>query len=146
MQFHNRCFCIGAPVEPDNLGRELYARSRADATGLRHAEICMANGSKISQAHLLSHYAVQTFLHEENNMRTTLNINDRLLTEAKALAARQRTTLTRLIEEGLRLRLRATASRTGPVKIELPTFKGGGFPPGIDPLSNRSLLGEDDDK
>jgi hypothetical protein len=40
-------------------------------------------------------------------MKTTLDINDELLATAKALAARQRTTLTRLIEEGLQLRLRA---------------------------------------
>jgi len=36
-------------------------------------------------------------------MRTTLNLNDDLLTRAKAEAVRQRTTLTRLIERGLGL-------------------------------------------
>lgn len=40
---------------------------------------------------------------------TTLNLNDQLLADAKALAAQQRTSLTRLVEEGLRLRLRAKA-------------------------------------
>ena len=35
-------------------------------------------------------------------MKTTLNIHDELLAEAKSLAARQHLTLTRLIEEGLR--------------------------------------------
>src|SRR5215469_1820624 len=39
-------------------------------------------------------------------MKTTLDLNDTLLTQAKSLAAEQRTTLTRLIEEGLALRLR----------------------------------------
>ena len=79
-------------------------------------------------------------------MRTTLDINDRLLIEAKAFAARQRTTLTRLIEEGLRLRLRPQAAQAGKGPIDLPVFKGGGgLRPGINPLSNRSLLGEDDD-
>jgi hypothetical protein len=79
-------------------------------------------------------------------MRTTLDINDRLLTEAKALAARQRTTLTKLIEEGLRLRLRPQAVQSAKPPIDLPVFKGGGgLRPGINPLSNRSLLGEDDD-
>jgi Family of unknown function (DUF6364) len=39
-------------------------------------------------------------------MKTTLDINDTWLARAKALAARQRTSLTRLIEEGLQLRLR----------------------------------------
>ena len=42
-------------------------------------------------------------------MKTTLNLNDQLLADAKALAAQQRTSLTRLIEEGLQLRLRAKA-------------------------------------
>ena len=33
-------------------------------------------------------------------MKTTLDLNDQLLADAKALAAHQRTSLTRLIEEG----------------------------------------------
>jgi Family of unknown function (DUF6364) len=44
-------------------------------------------------------------------MKTTLDINDQLLVDAKALAARQRTSLTRLIEEGLRTRLTADVAR-----------------------------------
>ena len=73
-------------------------------------------------------------------MKTTLDINDTLLADAKSLAAQQRTTLTRLIEEGLRLRLRAQSpTRTG--AIRLPVYKGrGGLAPGIDPCSNKSLL------
>ena len=74
-------------------------------------------------------------------MKTTLNLNDQLLAEAKALAARQRTSLTRLIEEGLHLRLRAqsVSARHGPVR--LPVFKGrGGLAAGVDPLSNKSML------
>ncbi len=74
-------------------------------------------------------------------MKTTLNINDELVAEAKALAARQRTTLTRLIEEGLQLRLRAQpdSARTG--QRRLPLYKGrGGLVAGVDPLSNRALL------
>lgn len=78
-------------------------------------------------------------------MRTTLNINDRLLAEAKVRAVRERTTLTRLIEEGLRLRLRPPAASAGKTIIDLPVLKGGRLAPGVNPLSNRSLLGEDDD-
>jgi len=37
-------------------------------------------------------------------MKTTLNLNDQLLADAKALAAQQRKSLTRLIEERLQLR------------------------------------------
>jgi hypothetical protein len=73
-------------------------------------------------------------------MKTTLDINDQLLADAKTLAAQQRTSLTRLIEEGLQMRLRAQeAPRRG--KIRLPVFKGqGGLVGGVDPLSNRSML------
>jgi hypothetical protein len=74
-------------------------------------------------------------------MKTTLDINDELLATAKALAARQRTTLTRLIEEGLQLRLRAQQAAVPRGKSRLPVFKGrGGLVAGVDPLSNRSLL------
>jgi hypothetical protein len=73
-------------------------------------------------------------------MKTTLDINDQLLANAKALAAQQRTSLTRLIEEGLQMRLRAHAAPQR-AKQRLPVFKGrGGLLAGIDPLSNKSLL------
>lgn len=72
-------------------------------------------------------------------MKTTLNLNDTLLAEAKALAAKQRTSLTRLIEEGLQLRLRARPAQAKP--IHLPVYRGkGGLVPGLDGLSNRALL------
>lgn len=75
-------------------------------------------------------------------MRTTLDLNDALLARAKVAAARERTTLTRLIEEGLSLRLEP--ARRPPLATEpspLPVFRGGtGLASGIDPLSNRSLL------
>lgn len=73
-------------------------------------------------------------------MRTTLDLNDDLLARAKALAAREQTTLTRLIEEGLRLRLRPPAPPNTPPS-PLPVFRDGtGLAPDLDPLSNRALL------
>ncbi len=79
-------------------------------------------------------------------MKTTLNINDHLLADAKALAARQRVSLTRLIEEGLTLRLRTPVSTTPRGKLRLPVFKGrGGLVEGVNPLSNKSLLNALDD-
>ena len=39
-------------------------------------------------------------------MKTTLDLKDDLLARAKAAAAKERTTLTRMVEEGLALRLR----------------------------------------
>jgi hypothetical protein len=74
-------------------------------------------------------------------MKTTLDINDQLLADAKVLAAQQRTSLTRLIEEGLQLRMRAPAASARPRAVRLPVFKGrGGLAAGVDPLSNKSLL------
>ena len=74
-------------------------------------------------------------------MKTTLDINDRLLADAKALAAQQRTSLTRLIEEGLQLRLRAQAAARPRGKLRVPVFKGrGGLVAGVNPLSNRAVL------
>jgi hypothetical protein len=78
-------------------------------------------------------------------MKTTLDLNDQLLADAKVMAAQQRTSLTRLIEEGLQLRLRAKASR-GRARGRLPVFKGhGGLLAGIDARSNKSLLAAVDD-
>ena len=74
-------------------------------------------------------------------MKTTLDLNDKLLVAAKALAAQQRTSLTRLIEEGLQLRLRAaTAEPTAPLR-RLPVFHGrGGLVADSDPRSNQAML------
>ncbi len=74
-------------------------------------------------------------------MKTTLDLNDQLLADAKALAAQQRTTLTRLIEEGLQLRLRAKAASAKLGRARLPVFKGrGGLVAGVNPLSSKALL------
>ncbi|CAN5691397.1 hypothetical protein BH23GEM3_BH23GEM3_05630 [soil metagenome] len=74
-------------------------------------------------------------------MRTTLDLNDALLARAKVAAARERTTLTRLIEEGLSLRLEPTRPPPAAEPSPLPVFYDGtGLAADIDPLSNRSLL------
>ena len=74
-------------------------------------------------------------------MKTTLDLDDRLIGDARALAVRQRTTLTRLVEEGLRLRLRATAEPVEPQRVSLPVFHGrGGLAAGVDPSSNKALF------
>lgn len=80
-------------------------------------------------------------------MKTTLDINDGLLADAKVLAVQQRTSLTRLIEEGLQLRLRSAASPAKSRARRIPVLKGrGGLVAGVNPLSNKALLGalEDD--
>ena len=73
-------------------------------------------------------------------MRTTLNIDDELLIEAKAQAARRRTTLTALVEQGLSLVISQPPSE--PAKtVDLPVFKGKqGVHKGVDLTSNRSMF------
>lgn len=74
-------------------------------------------------------------------MKTTLDIADKILAEAKALAAREQTTLTKLIEEGLTLRMRAQAARAARPRINLPVSNtGGGLFPHIDYCSNKSMF------
>lgn len=81
-----------------------------------------------------------------NLMKTTLDIDDTLLANAKALAARQQTSLTRLIEEGLQLRLRASTGSPRGAKQALPVFKGrGGLVAGFNPTSNKAMLDAADD-
>jgi hypothetical protein len=73
-------------------------------------------------------------------VKTTLDLNDQLLAEAKSFAAQQRTSLTRLIEEGLQMRIRAPRPASQR-RVKLPVFRGrGGLVEGIDPTSNQSLL------
>ena len=57
------------------------------------------------------------------------------------MSSSRRTSLTRLIEEGLQLRMRATADAVKRRRVRLPAFKGrGGLAAGVDPLSNKALL------
>ncbi len=80
-------------------------------------------------------------------MKTTLDTNDALLASAKALAARQQTSLTRLIEEGLQLRLRSpsrAAASAGKPKIRVGKGRGG-LVAGVNPCSNKAMLSALDD-
>ena len=79
-------------------------------------------------------------------MKTTLDIDDELLVRAKAVSARERKSLTTLIEEGLRLRLCRPRPRLGSGEHALPVYPGkDGLVKGIDPRSNRSMLDAADD-
>lgn len=63
-------------------------------------------------------------------MRTTLNLDDVLIAEAKILAVRRRTTLTAVIEAALRGALsRETTAAATPLP---PAVDGGGLPFDID--------------
>jgi len=74
-------------------------------------------------------------------MKTTLNLNDELVAKAKAEATREKITLTKIIEEGLVLRLRRKRPRAASALPELPvSSKRGGLHSGIDGTNNRSLF------
>lgn len=75
-------------------------------------------------------------------MKTTLDINDAILIQAKSVAARERTSLTRLIEEGLALRLRTPRHGQVRRRPRLPVYAGtGGLTAAVkDSLCNRALL------
>ena len=61
-------------------------------------------------------------------VKTTVEITDSLAEEAKALAARENTTLRALIEAGLRLVLAARSRRTR-FRLRDASFKGQGLQP-----------------
>ena len=75
-------------------------------------------------------------------MKTTLDLNDALLRNAKVLAVRQGSSLTRLIEEGLRMRLAMLRGAGKTMRApKLPVSRrSGGMLPGINPRSNHAML------
>lgn len=73
-------------------------------------------------------------------MRTTLDLDDALLREAKKKAAELGTSLTSLIEDALRLRLTPPPRGRKPFRLELLT-KRGRLLPGVD-LADRDSLFE----
>lgn len=78
-------------------------------------------------------------------MRTTIRLDDELLKEAKALAARRGRTLSSLIEDGLREQLLRAEAAPGRDEVELPAWSGGQLQPGVDLDDNtatRELLDE----
>lgn len=80
-------------------------------------------------------------------VRTTLNIDDDLMRDAKAAAARNGRTLTAVVEDALRAALRRTQSAPDQPRAQLPTFRGeGGLMPGVELDDNaalRDLLDDD---
>lgn len=121
---------LRAPGHAPRLARTLGIRTKP--SGARCCRACARPGGHLYRWYRNLYHA---------GMKTTLDLNDQLLADAKALAAQQRTTLTRLIEEGLQLRLRARSGSAKPGRVRLPVFKGrGGLVAGVNPLSNKALL------
>jgi hypothetical protein len=74
-------------------------------------------------------------------MRTTVRLDEGLLTRAKQLAAKRGETLTSLLERGLRLAMSGTHKRTTTVRVTLPVSKArGGLLPGVDLDESAALL------
>ncbi len=71
-------------------------------------------------------------------MKTTVDIPQSLLDEAKKLAANHRTTLKALIEEGLR-RVIGEHQRSDVFRLRKATFKGEGLQPEMDGASWENL-------
>ncbi|MDP2751535.1 MAG: DUF2191 domain-containing protein [Rhodocyclaceae bacterium] len=75
-----------------------------------------------------------------------MNIDSELLIKAKSLAAKERTHLTRLIEQGLMLRLKKQTVRSYRHRPDLPVSGKGGLQKTIsDTLTHRALLDAVDD-
>jgi hypothetical protein len=74
-------------------------------------------------------------------MRTTVRLDEALLERARKEAARRKTTLTSLIEQGLELVLRRPLKRPKGRPVLLPECRaGGGTLPGVDLNDSASLL------
>ena len=61
------------------------------------------------------------------HMKSTVDIADNLLAEAKQAAAREGTTLRALVEAGLRQVLRERRARSAPFTLRRASFKGKGL-------------------
>ena len=77
-------------------------------------------------------------------MRTTIILNDRLVAEAKRLAAERNTTLSEIVNEALRARLAHPSVPQSTVNFRMPVFRGQG--PRVDSTpAELSRIGEDEE-
>ena len=68
------------------------------------------------------------------HMKTTIEIADKLLEQAKQVAVRDRTTVRALVEHGLRREL-TDRTRAKPFRLRKASFKGRGLQEGVRGLS-----------
>jgi len=73
-------------------------------------------------------------------MRTTIRIDDNLLTLAKKAALDNKSTLTAIIEDALKEKLFRNKTKSDSTKVKIVTFKGEGVLPGVDLDDASSLL------
>lgn len=74
-------------------------------------------------------------------MRTTIRLDEALLNRLRREASRRGTTLTALIEQGLRLVLRQPPKTSKRPRVAIPVSRaGGGTAPGVDLDNSAALL------
>ncbi|MGQ0679743.1 MAG: type II toxin-antitoxin system VapB family antitoxin [Actinomycetota bacterium] len=73
-------------------------------------------------------------------MRTTVDLDEHLLAEAKSLAARTKRTLGQVVNDALRTAL-VDARPAKAQRVVLKTYGGSGFQPGVD-LDDKEALAE----
>ena len=73
-------------------------------------------------------------------MRTTVDVPDELLREAKERAARSGRTLGQVVEDALRVSFQRTPVAEQRDSVNLPTFGGGRLQPGVDLDDSAALL------
>jgi hypothetical protein len=73
-------------------------------------------------------------------VRTTIRLDEQLLREAKALAARTGRTLTQVIQDALQQSLAQGTDPASGEPLRLPTFQGRGVRPGVDLDDSAGLL------
>lgn len=73
-------------------------------------------------------------------MRTTIRIDDNLLTLAKKAALDNKSTLTAIIEDALKEKLFRNKTKSDSTEVKIVTFKGKGVLPGVDLDDASSLL------
>ena len=66
------------------------------------------------------------------HMKTTVEISDAVFEAARSTAARDRTTLRALIEEGLRIALERRRGKSQPFQLVDASFNGDGLRDGVD--------------
>lgn len=74
-------------------------------------------------------------------MRTTVNIDDQLLAEARVLAARTARSLGAVVDDALRAMLRRDAEEHDRTQFRLPIHGAGGLQAGVD-LDDKEALAE----
>ena len=73
-------------------------------------------------------------------MRTTIRLDDQLLTEVKKLASERGQTMTAVIEDALRQMLAQRQQVRAEPPVELITVSGNGLQPGVDLDDSAALL------